>query len=190
MEQGLKLGQYLQSGLSVPNLWSIKVKSRLKVAYVHQAGSIVFEILPESPFIQRDCIFGDGTLDEVVDRLKNAKAKGGHKRFTCRVVVHVNKGNRKWIPSDDSFDVTLVHGEVKIISLHAQLLDMTGRRKPYSRGHCAMLYRGCASFVKLVDVPFENAISMCQAIRESKAAAISVRTCPGRWFTFCFRSMN
>lgn len=33
------------------------------------------------------CNFGGGMLDEVVNRLKNAKAKGGHKPFTCRVAV-------------------------------------------------------------------------------------------------------
>ena len=61
MEHGLKLGQYLQSGLFVPSVWSIKVKSRLKLAYIHRAGSIDFETLLESLCIQQDYIFGGAT---------------------------------------------------------------------------------------------------------------------------------
>ena len=83
------------------------------------------------------------------------KAKAGISRSQCRVVIRFNKGDCTWVLSDGSSDVTLVHGKVKIIALHAQQLAMAGRRKPYHRGYCTVLYQARANCAELVFMDFE-----------------------------------
>ncbi len=50
---------------------------------------------------------------------------------------------------NESSHGTLVHGEFKLLSLHAQQLVMDSRRNPYNRGYCTVLTKA-ANRVELV----------------------------------------